>query len=49
MTVTSRLKAHRTAARARRDYQRAVSRATTPALRDELIVMAQAQSHAHLR
>ena len=49
MKVTSRIKAHRTAARARRDYQRAVNGASTPALRDELITMAQIQSAAHLR
>lgn len=49
MKVTSRIKAHRTATRARRDFQRAVSGASTPALRDELITMAQIQSAAHMR
>lgn len=42
--VTSRIKARRTAARGRRDFQRALHGAATPALRDELITMAQAQN-----
>lgn len=49
MKITSRIKAHRVASRARRDFQRAVSGASTPALRDELITMAQIQNRAHMR
>lgn len=49
MKVTSRIKARRSASRARRDFQRAVNGASTPALRNELLTIAQAQSHAHLR
>lgn len=48
MKVTSRIKARRNAARGRRDFQRAVNGAS-PALRDELITMAQASSHTRLR
>ena len=48
MSITSRIKAHRKAARGRRDFQRAINGAT-PALRDELITMAQIQTRAHLR
>lgn len=46
--VTSRIKARRTAARGRRDFQRALHGAATPALRDELITMAQAQNRTRL-
>ncbi len=49
MKITSRIKAHRTATRARRDFQRAVNGASTPALRDELITMAQMQNRSHMR
>lgn len=49
MKVTSRIRAARQSARARRDFHRAVSGASTPALRNELIVMAQAQRHSTLR
>jgi len=49
MKVTSRIKARRTASRARRDFQRAVNGAPTPAMGDELLAMAQMQGQAHLR
>lgn len=49
MKVTSRIRAVRRSARARRDFQRAVSGASTPAMRNELILMAQAQQHSYLR
>lgn len=48
MSFTARLRAARTTARARRDFQRAVTGAS-PALRNELLTMAQAQNRVTLR
>ena len=43
MSFTARIRSHRDRSRARRDFNRAVTGASTTALRDELITMDQAQ------
>lgn len=44
MSITARIRSRHAQSRARRDFNRAVSGASTPALRNELITMAQNQN-----
>ena len=44
MNITAKLRARRVEARNRRAVNRAVANAATPAMRDELLIMAQRQS-----
>lgn len=45
MNITARLRARRVAARNRRAINRALDEAATPAMRHELLVVAQRQPH----
>jgi hypothetical protein len=45
MNIAAKLRARRTAARNRRAMDRAIAQAPTPAMRDELIIVAQRQAN----
>jgi len=49
MNLTARLRAHRARTRHRRAIDDAISRAATPAMRNELILMAQQQQQSMMR